>query len=641
MKSMKRRLPIGAEVRPDGVHFRVWAPASKTATVVFYDTAGKANERCVPMDAEPNGYFSLFVAGATTGMLYKIRLDSGDFPDPASRFQPVGPHGPSQIIDPGRYRWSDSEWKGCSRAGQVLYEMHIGTFTPEGTWKAAAEQLEELAKLGITVLEVMPAADFPGRHGWGYDGVNLYAPTRLYGTPDEFRAFIDQAHNVGLGIILDVVYNHLGPDGNYLHQFSPDYFSSLYKNEWGEALNFDGKNSEPVREFFIENAGYWIEEFHLDGLRLDATQQIFDRSPEHLVTSITRHVRAAGGNRATYLVAENEPQHIRLVRPLEEGGHGMDALWNDDFHHSAIVALTGKSEAYYTDYRGAPQEFISCVKYGYLYQGQRYKWQGKRRGTASLDAHPSHFINFIQNHDQIANSLWGRRIHTISSEGPFRAMTALLLLGPNTPMLFQGQEFGASSPFLYFADHNPELAKLVAKGRLEFISQFPSIAALKDKVDQFISEPELEETFLRCKLNFSEREENAHIYQLHKDLLALRHTDPVFARPRYRGVDGACLAECAFVLRYFGEKKGDDRLLIVNLGVDLHLDPAPEPLLAPPHGARWELKWSSEDPQYGGVGTPPVETEENWRIPGRAAVVMTPKPNDEAPSKDEHEQAGP
>ncbi|MHA3774305.1 malto-oligosyltrehalose trehalohydrolase [Verrucomicrobiota bacterium sgz303538] len=641
MTSFQRRLPVGAEVQSDGVHFRVWAPASNSVAIVLYEDDGRTCGDIVPLHAEQCGYFSAHVRNVKPGALYRIRLDSGDFPDPASRFQPDGPHGPSQVIEPGAFHWTDNQWEGAGRDGQVVYEMHVGTFTPEGTWRAATAQLEELAELGITVLEVMPVADFPGRFGWGYDGVDLYAPTRLYGTPDDFRAFVNRAHELGIGVILDVVYNHLGPDGNYLRQFSSDYFSTRYKNEWGEALNFDGENSGPVREFFIENAAYWVNEFHLDGLRLDATQQIFDRSPEHLVAAVTRRVREAANGRATYLVAENEPQHIRLVVPVEEGGHGMDALWNDDFHHSAIVALTGKNEAYYTDYYGGPQEFISAAKYGYLYQGQRYKWQKKRRGVSSLDAHPGNFINFIQNHDQIANSLWGRRIHTISSPGPLRAITTLLLLGPGTPMLFQGQEFGASTPFLYFADHNPELAELVAKGRREFISQFPSIAALKDELEQFISGPEREETFLKSKLDHSEREKNKPIYQLHKDLLSLRRSDPVFSCPRYKGVDGACLRECAFVFRYFGEQKGDDRLLIVNLGVDLHLDPAPEPLLAPPLGTVWELKWSSEDPHYGGGGTPPVESEENWHIPGQAAVVMIPRKSDEAPSNDEYEQAGP
>lgn len=634
-----RRYPVGAEVSSEGVHFRVWAPESKTASIVQIDADGRTSGRH-ELQAERDGYFSGLVEEFGAGTLYKIGLDSGEFPDPVSRFQPSGPHGPSQVIDPGAFQWTDAGGKGCSREGQVIYEIHIGTFTQEGTWRSAIPELAELARIGITVLEVMPVAEFPGRFGWGYDGVDLFAPTHLYGEPDDFRAFVDHAHSLGLGVILDVVYNHLGPDGNYLAQFSRDYFSSRYKNEWGEALNFDGERSGPVRELFLENARYWIDEFHLDGLRLDATQQIFDQSREHMVAAIARTVRAAAGRRDAFLVGENEPQQARLVKSPEEGGHGLDALWNDDFHHTAIVALTGKNEAYYTDYAGSAQEFVAAAKYGFLFQGQYYRWQKKRRGTPSLDLHPSNHVVFIQNHDQIANSLWGSRIHSVASPGPFRALTALLLLGPSTPMLFQGQEFGASTPFLYFADHNPELAALVANGRREFLEQFPSIACLEEEVEKFIAGPEREETFLRCKLDLSEREKHKQIYQLHCDLLAMRRDDSVFGSPRRHGVDGATFGDCAFVLRYFGPD-GDDRLLIVNLGVNLRLDPAPEPLLAPPAGCLWKLHWSSEDPRYGGVGTPPVETADSWQIPGHAAVVMIPYPDPNPLPKDEHEKASP
>jgi maltooligosyltrehalose trehalohydrolase len=640
MTSTRRRFAVGAEIARGAVHFRVWAPSSRAVSVVRYREDGKPTDFAFPLAPEEGGYFSGSNGELEPGALYKYRLDSGDYPDPASRFQPLGPHGPSQIID-AAFAWTDSGWRGISPKGQILYEAHIGTLTPEGTWAAAREQLEELAKLGITAVEVMPVADFPGRFGWGYDGVNLYAPTRLYGTPHEFRQFVDHAHSVGIGIILDVVYNHLGPDGNYLGAFSPHYCSKRYKNEWGDALNFDCEHSAPVREFFIENAAYWMEEFHLDGLRLDATQQMFDQSPEHIVTAITKRARLAAGGRDTFMVAENEPQHIRLVRSIEEGGHGMDALWNDDFHHSAIVAITGKNEAYYSDHKGRPQEFISAAKYGYLFQGQRYRWQKKRRGTASLDADPTNFITFIQNHDQVANSLWGQRIHVVTTPGEFRAMTALLLLGPGTPMLFQGQEFAASTPFFYFADHNPELAQLVAQGRKEFLSQFPSVASLEERVSQFLAGPELEESFNRCKLDLSERQSHAPCYRLHRDLIALRRSDSVFSRPRRGGVDGAVLSECAFILRFFGAGAGDDRLLFVNLGGDLELDAAPEPLLAPPAERRWRLAWSSEDPIYGGLGTPPVETEDRWRIPGRAAVVLAPETFEPIPVYDEHEKAGP
>jgi maltooligosyltrehalose trehalohydrolase len=499
--------------------------------------------------------------------------------------------------------------------------MHIGTFTPEGTWAAAAQQLPALADLGVTVLEVMPVAEFPGQFGWGYDGVDLFAPTRLYGRPDDFRAFVDRAHAAGLGVILDVVYNHLGPDGNYLKQFAEGYFTDRYANEWGEAINFDGPDAGPVREFYVANAGYWIDEYHLDGLRLDATQSIHDASPEHVLAAVARRVRAAARGRKTFLVAENEPQEARLARPAERGGYGLDALWNDDFHHSARVVLSGHNEAYYTDYLGTAQEFVSAAKWGYLYQGQRYRWQGKRRGTPALDLPAAAFVTFTQNHDQVANSARGLRPHAVASPGRHRAVTALLLLGPGTPMLFMGQEFDATSPFLFFADHNPELAKLVARGRADFLAQFPSVAT--PPVRERLPDPADLRTFRSCKLDTSEREKHAAAYALHRDLLRLRREDPVFRGQRRGRLDGAVLGPEAFVLRWFGGEHGD-RLLLVNFGRDLDLDPAPEPLLAPPEGKVWEMLWSSEDPRYGGQGTPPPDTEENWRALGNAAVVLHP-----------------
>ncbi len=341
--------------------------------------------------------------------------------------------------------------------------MHLGTFTTEGTWQAAARELPELKATGITVLEIMPISDFAGRFGWGYDGVNFFAPTRLYGTPDDARRFIDRAHSLGLAVILDVVYNHLGPDGNYLGQFSADYVTDRYKTDWGPAMNYDGPNAGPVREYVAGNAAYWIDEYHFDGLRLDATQNIYDSSADHILTVIGRRVRSAAKGRATIIVAENEPQDIRLVCPVEDGGHGFDGMWNDDYHHTARVALTNRTEAYFTDYRGTPQEFISTAKYGFLYQGQQYIWQKKRRGSRTTCATPATFITFLENHDQVSNT-GGKRPHQLTSPGRYRAMTALTLLSPGTPMLFQGQEFASSQPFYFFADHKPELARLVYKG---------------------------------------------------------------------------------------------------------------------------------------------------------------------------------
>jgi maltooligosyltrehalose trehalohydrolase len=618
-----RRYPIGAELLPTGgVHFRVWAPKCKKVAVQLAPTASWSidGSETTELEAEGGGYFSAHVSSAQAGLLYKFKLNGGSFPDPASRFQPEGPHGPSQIIDARRFKWTDHDWRGVHRDGQIFYEMHIGTFTRQGTWVAAIEQLPELQQLGITAVEVMPVAEFPGRFGWGYDGVDLFAPTRLYGTPDEFRSFIDRAHALGMGVILDVVYNHIGPDGNYLKQFSEDYFTNRH-TEWGEAINFDAQNNGPVREFFVSNAAYWIDEFHLDGLRLDATHQIFDSSADHVLAVIARKVRESGGKRATYLVAENEAQHPNLVRSPDGGGYGLDALWNDDFHHSARVAATGRIEAYYSGYRGAPQEFISAVKWGYLYQGQWYEWQRKNRGAPAFGLEPNQFVNFIQNHDQIANSLCGLRLQQLTSPGRLRALTALLLLAPGTPMLFQGQEFGASTPFLYFADHNPELAKLVARGRKEGLTQFPSIASAE--AESLLADPGSEETFLRCKLDFSERAKNASTYQLHRDLITLRKQDPAFSTPRRGGVDGAVLGSEAFVLRFFGEN-GDDRLLLVNLGADLNLDPAPEPLLAPLEGTEWKLKWCSESPRYGGCGMRPFKELGCWTMTAHCAVVLEP-----------------
>jgi maltooligosyltrehalose trehalohydrolase len=610
-----RHLPIGAEVTNEGVHFRVWAPKASSVRVVT--DAGGAHD----LLPERGGYFSCLVGGIGAGARYHFQLDGGgvQLPDPASRFQPDGPHGPSEVVDPARFGWTDGAWRGRALAGQVIYEMHIGTFTREGTWQAAARELPELADAGITVLEVMPVAEFPGRFGWGYDGVALFAPTRLYGAPDDFRRFVDRAHALGLAVILDVVYNHLGPDGNYLKHFAESYFTDRYENEWGEPLNFDGPDAGPVREFYVANAGYWIEEFHLDGLRLDATQQIFDASDDHIIGAVVRRVREAARGRDTIVVAENEPQETRLVRAPDRGGLGVDGLWNDDLHHTARVAATGRRDAYYLDYTGSPQELVSAVKWGFLYQGQRYAWQQKRRGSPALDVPPSAFVTYLQNHDQVANGAHGERLHQLTSPGRHRALTALLLLSPGTPMLFQGQEFGASAPFLFFADHVPDLARAVRRGRVKFLAQFPGLAT--SELQAGLADPGDVATFERSKLDLGERARHAEAYDLHRDLLALRREDGVFGPRPARSVDGAVLGPEAFVLRFFGDG-GNDRLLLVNLGRDLLLREAPEPLLAPPAGRTWRVRWSSEDVRYGGCGIGPVEGDHGWRLPGEAAVAM-------------------
>lgn len=598
----QRRLPVGAEVRSDGVHFRVWAPRHARVDVVL-DPSGEE----APLERDEAGYFAGVVAGAGSGTLYRYRLDGGEaFPDPASRFQPEGPHGPSQVIDPSAFGWTDGAWQGLELAGQALYELHVGTFTPEGTWAAALARLPALVALGVTAVEVMPVAEFPGQFGWGYDGVALFAPTRLYGAPDDFRRFIDGAHALGIGVLLDVVYNHLGPSGNYLRQFAEGYFTDRYQTDWGEALDFDGPAAGPVRELFLANAGYWIDEFHLDGLRLDATHAITDRSGDHIVTAIGRRVRESARGRGTLVFAENEPLHTSLVRPEREGGSGLDGIWNDDFHHIARVAATGRREGYYADYHGTAQELISAVKWGLV--------------TRTHGVSPMRFVNFLENHDQIAHSARGLRLHALTSPGRHRALTAVLLLAPGTPMLFMGQEFSASSPFLYFADHEPEIALLVREGRAKFLAQFASLA--DPTAQRMLDDPAAPSTFERCRLDWAERERNVAALALHRDLLTLRRRDPVFAAQREGGVDGAVLADFAFVLRFFAQD-GADRLMLVNLGRDLTLDHRAEQLLTAPTNRGWKLEWSSEDSRYGGSGTPEAASR-GLASPGEAAVVLTP-----------------
>ena len=523
------------------------------------------------------------------------------------------------VVDPCGYRWHDAGWMGVEMKGQVIYEMHIGAFTREGTFDTAAREIEHLKDLGVTVLEVMPIAEFPGRWNWGYDGVDLFAPYHGYGDHDAFKRFVDAAHRHGLAVILDVVYNHLGPDGNYLHCYSPHYFSDRDPNEWGRSINFDGPGSAGVREFYISNACYWIRDFHLDGLRLDATQSIHDASCPHVLGQIARRARAQAHPRRIILTAENEPQDARYLAPFEAGGFGLDAMWNDDFHHSARVALTGRREGYYHDYRGRAQEFVSAAKRGFLYQGQYYHWQEQPRGTPALEQPACAFIAFIQNHDQVGNTLNGERLHRITSPGRLRAMTALLLLAPHTPLLFMGQEFAASQPFRFFAEHNAPLGKQVHVGRREFLSQFVNYAT--PAAQARVPDPADEGCFRNSKLDHDERVRHEAAYALHRDLLRIRRQDPAIARQDRQAFDAAVLSEHAFVLRWFEPRDGD-RLLVVNLGEGVDLRPAPEPLLAPPRSARWRLLWSSDDPRYDGHGAVSPCTEAGWRLPGESAALL-------------------
>ncbi|HEV3100481.1 MAG TPA: malto-oligosyltrehalose trehalohydrolase [Candidatus Udaeobacter sp.] len=628
LRQAQRRYPIGAElIGPDQAHFRLWAPKAQRVDLVLEGSEAKTPRQTFhALEAEEGGYFSGH-AKAGAGDRYRFRVNDNFYPDPASRFQPDGPHGASCIVDPTRFQWSDSQWPGPPAAGlkgQIIYEMHIGTFTKEGRWHAAAQQLEELARIGITVIEMMPVADFPGKFGWGYDGVDLFAPSHLYGTPDDLRAFIDRAHSLGLGVILDVVYNHFGPDGNYLGVFSDDYLVRGNENEWGDSINFDDRNSGPVREFFITNGRYWIEEFHFDGFRFDALHAICDRSTEYIIGEVGRAARKAAGQRSIILIAENDRQEAGMVRPRSEGGDDLDGMWNDDFHHSSVVALTSRKEAYYDDYRGSPQEFISAAKYGFLYQGQALSWRKALRGSPAFGIAPEAFVCFIENHDQIANTGPGERVRFQTSPARYRAMTALLLLGPWTPLLFQGEEFGASSPFMFFADiGDASVRDAIRKGRAEWLAPFLSLT--KEETLTTLPAPDDPKVFVRCKLDFSEREKNRQLYDLHIDLLKLRREDSRFRQQISGGIDGAFLRSASFVLRYFS-RANDDRLLLVNFGERQVLHPVSEPLLAPPSGCTWETLWTSESSRYGGAGSPIIATatSEHWVLPGEATVALRP-----------------
>ncbi len=618
LSSSAWRLGLGAEVQTQGVSFRVWAPRCQKVEVVF---EGGASPPFL-LTRQAQGYFTGIAPELGAGALYRYRLDgAGPYPDPCSRFQPQGPHGPSMVVDPTAFQWSDERWAGVQLAGQVIYELHVGAFTQAGTFDAALQELAELQRIGITLIEIMPVAEFPGRWNWGYDGVNLYAPTHNYGDEHALRRFVNAAHALGIGVVIDIVYNHLGPDGNYLKLFSEDYFTGRYTTDWGEAINYDGENSGEVREFFLRNACYWISEFHLDGLRLDATQNIYDAGPLHILAELSQRVRATAAPRQVVLVAENEPQEVTCLAPVDRGGYGLDGMWNDDFHHAAHVAFTGRREAYYADYYGHAQEFLSSIKRGFLYQGQWYQWQKQNRGSLVTTEPASCFVMFTQNHDQIANTLSGERVTALTSPASYRALTALMLLAPQTPLLFMGQEYGATQPFLYFADHREAgLARSVYQGRKQFLAQFPSYAS--PEAQAAISDPCDPATFARAKLDFSERQTHGMLYQFHEDLLRLRREDPLIARQDRWGLDGAVLGPQAFVLRFFGDHTASDRLLVVNLGSEREYIPGPEPLLAPSPGETWGLLWSSEDPRYGGSGVVTPAQPEGWHIPAGSAMFL-------------------
>jgi len=603
---------LGAVARQNRVDFAVWAPAHREVGLVL---EGKDDLR---MDPGEDGYFLATVAGVHHGQRYWYRLGGQLRPDPASRFQPDGPFGPSMVVDPDAFSWRVGDWAGAApRHRQVVYELHIGTFTRGGNWATACERLPHLASIGVTTLEVMPIAEFDGRFGWGYDGVFLFAPFHGYGMPDDVRHFVDAAHAAGLAVILDVVYNHLGPSGNVLHEFSKSYFAE-HATEWGQGFNLDGECSAPVRHFMRENVRHWLREYRFDGLRFDATQALVDRSPTHIVHELTEHGRASVAPRRIFVSAENEPQDASLVR-RDDTGSGVDSLWNEDWHHSAIVALSGRREAYFTDYLGTAHEFAAMARWNLLYQGQWYSWQKQPRGTDSRTHPHAAFTCFLENHDQVANTGSGRRLHQMVDPGKWRALSTLLLLGPSVPLLFQGQEEAVEQPFTYFADHKPPLSDLVRRGRLEFLAQFPSLKS-PEIVDRLPS-PDDERAFDACRLDWRPTAAGQEARHLYMDLLALRHTDPVLSALGTSDVTVETSAPTSEIvlLRYAA---GDRTLLLlINLGPGTRFA-MNDPIVALAAPRQWQLVLSTEQPKYGGSGVAESFGEGCWDLQAHCACLL-------------------
>jgi maltooligosyltrehalose trehalohydrolase len=595
----KWRLPFGANVRDGGTEFRVWAPGHDRVEVVIY---GPDAERLHPLQAEEDGWFSGFVADVGAGAHYRYRLDGKHaFPDPAGRALPEGVHGPSLVVDPAPFRWTDQGWRGVALEDLVVYELHVGAATAEGTFDALVGRLDELAALGVTAIEPMPVASFPGRRNWGYDGVGLFAPADVYGGPEGLRRLVDAAHARGIAVVFDVVYNHLGPEGNYLPAFTCGrYFTDRHHTPWGDAVNFDGPGSAAVREFVIQNALHWAHEYHVDGLRLDATHAILDDSPVHVLTEMETRVRASlpEGRRFVF-IAEDEGNERRLITPSDRGGLGIDAVWADDFHHQLRRHLAGDHEAYFADYTGTAGDLAETLRKGWFYEGQPSRNKGRPRGTPGGDLPPPSFVHCIQNHDQVGNRALGDRLTESVSLSVYRAASALLLLSPYTPLLWMGQEWAATTPFLYFTDHPPELGRLVTEGRRK---EFGKFSAFRDPaLRERIPDPQAPETFARSRLRWDEAERMPHagVRALYRELLALRRSDPALRR---RGRDSfavAALGEHALALRRTGED-GSALLLVVSFAGALAADPAAREETRAPRGQRWELLLSTEEGRFGG-----------------------------------------
>ena len=611
---MSWQLPIGAQPNETGVRFRVWTKDIAKLEVVLFDEAGQVTHTH-ELTADEDGYYSGQIEGLSEGSRYMYRLEVDRLrPDPASRFQPRDVHGVSQVVGPD-FDWHDRDWHGLPLEELVIYETHIGTATSAGTFEAFVEKLDHVKSLGATAIEIMPVADFPGGHNWGYDGVDLFAPAHTYGGPTSLKRLIDAAHAQGLAVLLDVVYNHFGPDGNYLRDFSPDYFTNDKKSPWGDALNFANPN---VREFFIANALYWAHEYHIDGLRLDAAHWLVDDSPTHIMTEMVSRVhQSLPTDRNFVVIAEDDRNLDRLLEPAHDGGYGLDGLWADDFHHHVRSALAGDNEGYFVDYTGSATDLSDTLSKGWFYVGQLSRNAGVSRGTDASRFDPAHFVYCIQNHDQIGNRALGERLNQDIGPADYRAASALLLLSPYTPLLFQGQEWAASTPFMYFTDHNAELGALISKGRREEFAHFAAFSHTS------VPDPQAPKTFEGSKLDWAELTEptQAATLALYRDLLALRHQKLPASRRTRQNFSSTVVDRDAIALRYSGSD-GGDLLVVVNLKGDLNLNLAEADQTKLPADYHWQPLLSTEETRYGGATDLSQWDRTVLRAEGSVAIVL-------------------
>lgn len=599
----------GAWVEAGGVTFRVWAPDHKEVHYILYEVDAETPRAELVASTTDGQYFCAHVAEERAGLLYRIMVDGcGPFPDPASRSQPHGVHGPSEVVDP-TFAWTDAGWGGVELSELIIEEVHIGTATAAGTFEALVERLDALVDLGVTAIELMPIASFPGRRNWGYDGVSLYAPQASYGGPVGLCRLVDAAHARRLAVLLDVVYNHLGPDGNYLRLFASAYFTKHHVTPWGDALAFDGPGSHYVREHFLANAEMWIRDYHLDGLRLDASDVIVDDSPIHILRAIGERARGAAPDRRVLVIAEDDRNDARLVRPVDQGGHGLDAVWADDFHHSMRRWAAGDRDGYYRDYAGTSEEVAAALERGWLYEGAWSLHRGAPRGTSAAGIAPARFVHCLQNHDQVGNRAQGGRLGLEVSPSVYRALAALLLLSPCTPLLFMGQEWNASTPFLYFTDHQADLGRQVTEGRRREFEAFSAFSG------HAVPDPQADVTFLRSILDWSERQrpEHAGVLAWYRELIAVRRGHPAL-RARERASSSArALGDRAILLSRGAV--GAELCVVVALAGPLDADLG--------GSERWDLLLWSEEARFGGIDAgAPVVVDGRVHLPGPGAVIL-------------------